>query len=434
MLSHKAGSRARGPHRSTKIVATLGPASSDPATLERMFRAGVDVVRLNFSHGTARGPPAARRAGARDVRARRGRTVGIMVDLQGPKIRVGKFRDGRVTLATGRRVHPRCRVRAGRRRRASASTTRSCPHDVARGRHAAARRRPHRARGRRASRAPRSTAACVTAACCRTTRASTARAAASPRRRSPRRTWRTSRPRRELKADYPRGVVPQVRRRHVPGARAAARRRRQRAADRQDRARRGGQAGAARTSSTASDGIMVARGDLAVEVGDAVGAGAAEAHDPAGARAQQAHHHRDADDGVDDREPGADARRGVRRRQRGARRHRRGDAVGRDRERQVPGRDRRGDGRICLEAEKSAAAHPGPRVPRPRVHARRPVDRHGGAVHRVPPEGEGDRGADPVGLDRAVDVAPELRRADLRAHLRDVHALPRERCSATCPR
>ena len=94
----------------------------------------------------------------------------------------------------------------------------------------------------------------------------------------------------------------------------------------------------------ASDGIMVARGDLAVEVGNAAVPGPAEADDPHGARAQQAHDHRDADDGVDDPRAGADARRGVRRRQRRARRHRRRDAVGGDRGRQVPGRDRRDDG------------------------------------------------------------------------------------------
>jgi pyruvate kinase len=86
--------------RSTKIVATLGPASSDPETLERMFRAGVDVVRLNFSHGTAEDHT--RRAElVREIGRRINRTVGIMADLQGPKIRVGKFREGRVELAAG---------------------------------------------------------------------------------------------------------------------------------------------------------------------------------------------------------------------------------------------------------------------------------------------------------------------------------------------
>jgi len=86
--------------RSTKIVATLGPASNDYETLERMFLAGVDVVRMNFSHGTASDHE--RRAEmVRETCRKTGRTVGIMGDLQGPKIRVGKFKDGKVTLKPG---------------------------------------------------------------------------------------------------------------------------------------------------------------------------------------------------------------------------------------------------------------------------------------------------------------------------------------------
>ncbi len=86
--------------RSTKIVATLGPASSDAITLESMFLAGVDVVRLNFSHGSTEDHM--RRAElVRETCRKVDRTVGIMADLQGPKIRVGKFRDGRVTLKAG---------------------------------------------------------------------------------------------------------------------------------------------------------------------------------------------------------------------------------------------------------------------------------------------------------------------------------------------
>ncbi len=88
--------------RSTKIVATLGPASSDPAMLERMVRAGVDVVRLNFSHGTA-DDHLARAALVKEISRKTGRTVGIMCDLQGPKIRVGKFKDGKVMLAKGQK-------------------------------------------------------------------------------------------------------------------------------------------------------------------------------------------------------------------------------------------------------------------------------------------------------------------------------------------
>ncbi|SDV51630.1 pyruvate kinase [Chitinasiproducens palmae] len=93
-------SSGNGPLRATKIVATLGPASDDAATLGRMVAAGVDVVRLNFSHGTAddhRRRAELARAAAREA----GRTVAVMADLQGPKIRVGKFENGRVTLVNG---------------------------------------------------------------------------------------------------------------------------------------------------------------------------------------------------------------------------------------------------------------------------------------------------------------------------------------------
>lgn len=86
--------------RSTKIVATLGPASSDRDVLTRMIAAGVDVVRMNFSHGTAE-EHVARAEIVREVSRTMERTVGIMCDLQGPKIRVGKFEKGRVQLRKG---------------------------------------------------------------------------------------------------------------------------------------------------------------------------------------------------------------------------------------------------------------------------------------------------------------------------------------------
>jgi pyruvate kinase len=86
--------------RSTKIVATLGPASSDPLVLERMLVAGVDVVRFNFSHGTAE-DHLERARHVREAAARIGRDIAIMADLQGPKIRVGRFKGGRVTLRAG---------------------------------------------------------------------------------------------------------------------------------------------------------------------------------------------------------------------------------------------------------------------------------------------------------------------------------------------
>ena len=86
--------------RATKIVATLGPASSSPEVLERLLRAGVDVVRLNFSHGTAQ-DHIDRATLVREIAAKLGQPVALMADLQGPKIRVGKFAQGKVTLVNG---------------------------------------------------------------------------------------------------------------------------------------------------------------------------------------------------------------------------------------------------------------------------------------------------------------------------------------------
>jgi pyruvate kinase len=86
--------------RNTKIVATLGPACSDPAVLQNMLAAGVDVVRLNFSHGEAADHVARARL-VRDSAQRLGREVAIMADLQGPKIRIGKFAAGKIELTPG---------------------------------------------------------------------------------------------------------------------------------------------------------------------------------------------------------------------------------------------------------------------------------------------------------------------------------------------
>ncbi|MEO6929513.1 MAG: pyruvate kinase, partial [Casimicrobiaceae bacterium] len=86
--------------RATKIVATLGPACSSPEVLTRLLAAGVDCVRLNFSHGTA-ADHIARGVAVREAAKILGREVSIMADLQGPKIRVGKFKDGKVELVTG---------------------------------------------------------------------------------------------------------------------------------------------------------------------------------------------------------------------------------------------------------------------------------------------------------------------------------------------
>lgn len=86
--------------RNAKIVATLGPASSDKEVVRGLFMAGVDVFRLNFSHGTA-DDHRARFAVLRELEKETGRPIGILADLQGPKLRVGVFEDGPIMLAEG---------------------------------------------------------------------------------------------------------------------------------------------------------------------------------------------------------------------------------------------------------------------------------------------------------------------------------------------
>jgi pyruvate kinase len=86
--------------RRTKIVATLGPATDDVDTLVSLFTAGVDVVRINFSHGSAEGQ-AARIERVRRVAGEVGRNIGIMGDLQGPKIRIESFVTGQTLLVKG---------------------------------------------------------------------------------------------------------------------------------------------------------------------------------------------------------------------------------------------------------------------------------------------------------------------------------------------
>jgi len=86
--------------RRAKIVATLGPASSDLAMIRQLFLAGADVFRMNFSHGTREGH-AARFAAVREGERETGRPIAILADLQGPKLRVGRFADGPVQLGEG---------------------------------------------------------------------------------------------------------------------------------------------------------------------------------------------------------------------------------------------------------------------------------------------------------------------------------------------
>src|SRR6185295_9211040 len=90
--------------RRTKIVATIGPASREPAVLARLLAAGVDVVRLNFSHGEHEQHLQVMKA-ARDIAARAGRPLALLQDLSGPKIRTGKLQGGQpIELRAGERI------------------------------------------------------------------------------------------------------------------------------------------------------------------------------------------------------------------------------------------------------------------------------------------------------------------------------------------
>ena len=119
--------------RRTKIVATLGPATDDPKILDKLIEAGVDVVRLNFSHDLA-SVHIKRAEAARDRAQAHGRQVGVLVDLQGPKIRIGKFANGPIVLKEGETFtiavdHP---LEKGNQQRVG-TTYQSLPVDVSRG-------------------------------------------------------------------------------------------------------------------------------------------------------------------------------------------------------------------------------------------------------------------------------------------------------------
>lgn len=86
--------------RRTKIVATLGPATDDPKVLDKLVEAQIDVVRLNFSHDTQE-KHRERAEAARERASAHGRPIGVIADLQGPKIRIGCFKNGSIDLAEG---------------------------------------------------------------------------------------------------------------------------------------------------------------------------------------------------------------------------------------------------------------------------------------------------------------------------------------------
>ena len=106
--------------RAVKIVSTLGPASSSREGIQSLFEAGTDVFRLNFSHGT-HDEHAERYRFIREMETKFGRPIAVMVDLQGPKIRVGDFADGRIEIAKGAKFRLDANKALGDLRRVSIS-------------------------------------------------------------------------------------------------------------------------------------------------------------------------------------------------------------------------------------------------------------------------------------------------------------------------
>ncbi len=119
--------------RRTKIIATLGPSTDDPKTLDKMIQTGVDVVRLNFSHQTAE-IHQRRLELVRNYANAYGRTLGVIADLQGPKIRIENFSQNQITLTEGDKftLDATCPSHAGNQKRVGI-TYKQLPKDVRRG-------------------------------------------------------------------------------------------------------------------------------------------------------------------------------------------------------------------------------------------------------------------------------------------------------------
>ena len=368
--------------RATKIVATLGPASSSPEVLEQMIRAGVDVMRLNFSHGTAQ-DHIDRANLVREVARRAGKEIAIMADLQGPKIRVGKFDGGRTMLENGQKfILDGATADLGTNERVGLDY-KELPRDVKPGdtlllNDGLLKLTVDAVRGdevhttvvvggvlsnnKGINKAGGGlTAPALTAKDMEDIKTAMAFQAEY---------LAVSFPKSSTDMEMARQLANVAGEpwRHKPAL--IAKIERSEAIPVLDQILR------------ASDGIMVARRRPGSGGRQRFGAGAAKTHDPHGARDGQGGHHRDADDGVDDRQPSAHARRGQRCGQRGAGRHRCGDAQRRNRGRQVPGRDDHADGRHCARSRGRRRCDARSRLHQQEVRPHRPVDRDGARCSR----------------------------------------------------
>ncbi len=346
--------------RRTKIVATLGPATDDPAVLAEMVRAGLDVARINFSHGgreDARRRIVAVRAAAKAV----GRPVGILGDLSGPKIRIESFVGGKILLTEGQpfALDVSLDPSAGNDHEVGCAY-KDLPRDVKPGDTLLL------ADGFiilkvKSVAGPRIECEVLVGGELSNRKGLNKHGGGLSAPALTEKDIDDLKLAAELQVDYIAVSFARDAGRRPPCAGGAAQISRHGARRREDRTPRGDREprpdphrrrcrdGRARRPRR-GDGLRRAHRH-------------AEDHHRAGARGQPRRDHRDADDGVDDLEPRAHARGGLRRRQRGARRHRRGDAVGRNGHRQIPGEGRAGDGaRDRGRREISSSAIPASRA------------------------------------------------------------------------
>ena len=326
--------------RRTKIVATIGPATSEPDALKALLDAGVDVVRLNAAHGTP-DVHAERAATARAAAASLGDTVGVLIDLPGPKLRTGAVADDEVELRTDSRFVLTADAVEGDEHRVSTTV-------------------PELARwvrvGDEVFLADGAIVLCVENIVgddveCRVVRAGVLRSRKGmhvPRRRRSRGALHRRRRDRVGDGSSHQGRLrgPFVRapsRGCRSGTRAPPEARSEAAPHREDRDR-------GRARSPRRHRRHRRRGDGRARRSRDTDSRPPGAVDPEGdhpllQHGRQAGDHRDADARVDDALPTADPRRGERRRERGARRDRRAHALGGDRRRPLPDRHRAHDGR-----------------------------------------------------------------------------------------